>query len=82
MVALLFPGLLSHSSSFRDLKAGLWESDKALMCKEASCGQPKGRGRPRKGWVRLEGEFADGRGPRWFCSWDCVIRVAEYERSR
>lgn len=48
------------------------------MCSEANCGHPKGRGRPRKGWVRVEGDFPDGdHGPRWFCSWLCVRGVAE-----
>lgn len=46
-------------------------------CVEAGCGQPKGRGRPRRGWVRVEGDFPDGEhGPRWYCSWDCVYLVA------
>lgn len=45
-------------------------------CGVVGCGEPKGRGRPRKGWVRVEGDFPDGvHGPRWFCSWRCVLRV-------
>lgn len=47
-------------------------------CRVIGCGHPKGRGRPRKGWVRVEGDFPDGgHGPRWFCSWRCVLGVAQ-----
>jgi hypothetical protein len=42
-------------------------------CQEPECGKPKGRGRPRKGWVKIEPEGEEG---AWFCGWECVIRYA------
>lgn len=51
----------------------------AHFCPEPGCGRPKGRGRPKKGWVRVEAEFSDGHEPRWYCSWACVSAVAARE---
>ena len=49
-------------------------------CQEPGCGAPKGRGRPRKGWVKVEGTFADGEHDgRWYCGWLCISDLAAEE---
>jgi hypothetical protein len=44
---------------------------------DPDCGRPKGRGRPKRGWVKVEATFSDGPDGRWYCGWNCVKELAE-----
>lgn len=54
------------------------------MCTDTSCGAPKGRGRPKTGWNKVEGDFGLGHGrePRWYCSWRCLSTAALAEAEK
>lgn len=55
-----------------------------MSCADPSCGAPKGRGRPRTGWHKVDGIF-DGeyaRESRWYCSWRCLAAAAAQEATK
>ena len=53
------------------------------MCTDPSCGAPKGRGRPKNGWNKVEGDFGHGgREHRWYCSWRCLAAAASAEAEK
>lgn len=55
-----------------------------MSCTDSSCGAPKGRGRPRTGWNKVEGVFHTGgpREDRWYCSWRCLANAAVQEADK